>query len=810
MDLYLHDAFISYSRKDKPFAVLLERTLRRYTPPSGLPVPKRRLDIFRDEEDFTGTEYYQAVGRHLQGSRKLIVICSPNARASSFVNDEIQRFAQVHAAEDLIPILIAGDPETTNSANDADMAFPAALCERLELPLASDYRGFDPKSSNLHSPRYRTSWYKLLADICNCSRAEIERREKRRKFRRRIQWGGAVAVISTSLAVVGFVAERESRSARSNDLANQALGIAESDPERSTSLALEAIGESRSPLSLSSLRVALSNLPNLLVSVSPDTGVYDPVGVAFAPDERRVVIVDKQSGARVLDVESGQKLLEVANDGKPLVSAAFSLDGAMLDVLDANENTVVYESASGRRITAIRGELRWLSPVTSSGPTALTLRANTMQFLELTSPGPALFVKEIAPRGYSRDNSEVSPDGHRLAIVADAGGKTRLTITDLTSGRTVSQTGDFSSNGVVWSPRGAYLVSKWLMGFALFDTKSLENPFIKDSGNEISVEDAAFSADEKLLATTDRNGLTTLWDVKQRKMIGGLQGPDARAYVPTFSPVGGLVSVIYSNGQAALFSIDNIIAEGLLADPVATIDGIWGEVVAARFSPNGKQLFIRYAGGKLAIWNTERWLPERRLPLHYDPQYDAGRPEGLKDVTVAADGSVIGIRTAGQWSGWNVASGTAVAEEGNNGLPITLIAPSKMGDQSLRIAGQQADLLDAQGGRTLRLAHNDEVTAAAFSPNGNCVVTTSGVTMASGGPPPGGNMVRLWDSQTGARLREWHFGKPPETAFFAGSNHIVVLYGGEALIYRTSLCEAGDVLIQLAGAQALRNAGGLK
>jgi hypothetical protein len=41
--------------------------------------------------------------------------------------------------------------------------------------------------------------------------------------------------------------------------------------------------------------------------------------------------------------------------------------------------------------------------------------------------------------------------------------------------------------------------------------------------------------------------------------------------------------------------------------------------------------------------------------------------------------------------------------------------------------------------------------------------------MASGGPPPGGNMVRLWDSQTGVRLREWHFGAPPETAFLAGS-----------------------------------------
>jgi hypothetical protein len=84
------------------------------------------------------------------------------------------------------------------------------------------------------------------------------------------------------------------------------LGIADSDPERGTSLALEAIDESRSPLAFSSLRVALSNLPDLLVSVSPDAGIYDPVGVAFAPDERRVVIVDKQAGARVLDVESGQ------------------------------------------------------------------------------------------------------------------------------------------------------------------------------------------------------------------------------------------------------------------------------------------------------------------------------------------------------------------------------------------------------------------------------------------------------------------------------------------------------------------------
>jgi hypothetical protein len=122
----------------------------------------------------------------------------------------------------------------------------------------------------------------------------------------------------------------------------------------------------------------------------------------------------------------------MADDGKPLVSAAFSLDGGMLAVLDGDKNTVVYNSASGHRVTAIRGELRWLSPAPSSGPMALALRDSSMQLVDLRSFGPAYVVKEIAPRGYLRGRPEqaVSPDGHRFAVVADAAGKARLSITD--------------------------------------------------------------------------------------------------------------------------------------------------------------------------------------------------------------------------------------------------------------------------------------------------------------------------------------------------------------------------------------------
>ena len=60
---YLHDAFISYSRKDKAFVDLLENALRRYKPPKDLIAPQRRLDVFRDTEDFIGTEYNVSVAR---------------------------------------------------------------------------------------------------------------------------------------------------------------------------------------------------------------------------------------------------------------------------------------------------------------------------------------------------------------------------------------------------------------------------------------------------------------------------------------------------------------------------------------------------------------------------------------------------------------------------------------------------------------------------------------------------------------------------------------------------------------------------
>ena len=127
---FLNDAFISYSRKDREFAARLQEALGKYKPPKGLKLPQRRLVVFRDEEDFTGTEYHASLEKHLKNSRKMIVLCSPNARRSQYVNDEIRLFVKERGRENIIPVLVSGIPNNeAKPEQEEEKAFPEALCE---------------------------------------------------------------------------------------------------------------------------------------------------------------------------------------------------------------------------------------------------------------------------------------------------------------------------------------------------------------------------------------------------------------------------------------------------------------------------------------------------------------------------------------------------------------------------------------------------------------------------------------------------------------------------------------------------------
>jgi hypothetical protein len=204
------DVFLSYSRKDRDIAIRLEEALESYRMPSALKSVTPHLNVFRDEADITAADdYYRAIDQHLSGSGKLVVICSPAAKKSSYVNDEIKRFIQSRGADQVIPVMVAGKPNN-ETTNDDEMAFPPALSEN-RMPLAANFVGLESYKGELHKGPYRNAFFSVLAAIKNVDRRALEQIDEKRAARRRVitlSVAGAV-ILALSVALAFAISSRQ-------------------------------------------------------------------------------------------------------------------------------------------------------------------------------------------------------------------------------------------------------------------------------------------------------------------------------------------------------------------------------------------------------------------------------------------------------------------------------------------------------------------------------------------------------------------------------------------------------------------------
>lgn len=203
---FVYDAFISYSRRNGEFAEALYKKLSDYKPPKGLDLPQRRLNVFLDKRELFGNDLDESLKRNILNSAKLLVLCSPEARSSLFVNQEIREFAQHHGAKHIIPILVSGKPNN-ETENEAEKAFPEALYEALSTPekkatpLGIDYREFRINKDKFGKDHYYDPWFASLASVYGVDRGEIEQRDKRRQTRNRWITIAIVSGVITALSV---------------------------------------------------------------------------------------------------------------------------------------------------------------------------------------------------------------------------------------------------------------------------------------------------------------------------------------------------------------------------------------------------------------------------------------------------------------------------------------------------------------------------------------------------------------------------------------------------------------------------------
>src|SRR5262245_3392230 len=113
----VYDAFVSYSHaKDKPIAAALQSVVQRL----GKPWYRRRaLRVFRDDTSLSATPtLWPTIEQALGESRFLILLASPEAAASPWVDKEVAYWLEHKGAETLLIALTDGELAWDNAAGD--------------------------------------------------------------------------------------------------------------------------------------------------------------------------------------------------------------------------------------------------------------------------------------------------------------------------------------------------------------------------------------------------------------------------------------------------------------------------------------------------------------------------------------------------------------------------------------------------------------------------------------------------------------------------------------------------------------------
>ncbi len=233
-------AFISYSHRDAAIAARVQRALETYRiprrlegrpTPAGLPAPRYFKPVFRDRDDLQASPDLKArVDAALAGSRYLVVICSPAAAESTWVNDEIREFKRVHGDQRILALIADGEPfaseradnpaaecfpealrfdEATPGRRQGDRAESAAVRQRAAEPIAADLR---PQGDG-----ERLATLKLVAGMLGVGVDTLVRRDAQRRNRRmaRVAFASLCGVIVMSaLTFVALKSRNEAQRER--------------------------------------------------------------------------------------------------------------------------------------------------------------------------------------------------------------------------------------------------------------------------------------------------------------------------------------------------------------------------------------------------------------------------------------------------------------------------------------------------------------------------------------------------------------------------------------------------------------------